>query len=132
MGDREAQLASVLIDVSDIPERDLPTDQPWRDEIEKRLEELDISQEDIGRWITGSKKGGQSQISYILRTPLQRSKYVERLSAALAIPLPDVARLELAGMALSAAGDLVALKQIVANAELIAERAKGPGNSGTK
>lgn len=109
----------LLVDVHEVRKRELTMDANWRIAVRKRLAELGLLQRDLAAWIGTS----QSQISGMLGDkPFQRSYFVERVSIALRIPLPDPARIEVAVAALLEDGHEDRLAVLVASAELFAKQ----------
>ncbi len=85
----------MLADVKSVPVRELPTTDAWRDAVRARMKALGIRQKDLSVWIGAGESN--SAMSYLLdeENPLASSKWVERVSAALRIKLPVIARFRL-------------------------------------
>ena len=86
-------LSKVLHPVKHIQEMDLPVDDHWRKLVRDRCAELGVDQAELATWV-GSPASG---ISYLIGEHAVRSssKYVERVSAAVGVPLPLVADFKL-------------------------------------
>lgn len=91
--DHESWISTQLDDVDDVPRRELRTDAPWREAVRNRLKALKMNQTMLGLWV-GT---GQSQISQLLddEKVIESSQFVERISRALRIPLPSLARIQI-------------------------------------
>lgn len=96
----------VLAPATHIPLRRLPFDPDWRRTVYDYLEGANPLQERISQRALGEFVGGsQGTVSNILDEKFESSEYVERISAALRIPLPWNARLKLASEVLINAHD---------------------------
>lgn len=94
---RQDVLAEMLAPAGHVAIRRLPHDSMWRSALKQWLAEKGVSYSELGKWVGGS----QGTVSNILNQDVERSEYVERISVAVGIPLPTIARLEIAGRQLA-------------------------------
>lgn len=94
---RKEELSAVLAHSEHIPVRRLPHDPMWRAQLKQWLADKGVTYAELGKWVGGS----QGTVSNILNQEVERSEYVERISVAVGIQLPTIARLEIAGRQLA-------------------------------
>ena len=80
-------------DVTGIPERDLTITRDWAQKARDRLKEMGQRQDELADHI-GCVQSNISQ-TLSLTDPQSSSRYAERISAALGIRLPPIARFQL-------------------------------------
>jgi hypothetical protein len=91
-------LATILVDVTTVPLRELPTSKRWRQAVLECLKEKGLTQRELNYWVGAGDNN--SMVSQILspKNPalgMASSQYVERISVALDIPMPGAARMAL-------------------------------------
>lgn len=109
----------MLEPVDHIEKRELPTDPVWRRDVERRMKDLGVGQKELGRWVGAA----QPTIHYLLMG-VARSEYVERISVALGVDLPLMAKLEIAAKVLIDANDLDGIRAAILFAESRAQLTK--------
>lgn len=99
--------------VTNVPIRDLPTSDEWLDKVAETINRIGVRQVDLAEWIGAPQSG----ISQMLTRRQPRTKWVERVSAALGIALPRPARVALLAQELEESGDTDALDAAILTME---------------
>lgn len=114
--ERRARVTALLGNVDEVPRPLLPVDAQWIQLVHDTMKSLGVNHEDVGNWIGN----GQPALSQYLANPKGRSRMVWPISAALKIPLPLIARFELAMRKLDENGDVEGMAAAVTMAEALA------------
>ena len=97
--------------IDGIPDLSVRIDGAWRRQCRARLKAMGKNQNDLGRHVGGAQGGVSQALS--LRRSQKRSRFALRISAALRVPVPLAAQVEVVAMALLDRGEDARVRGIV-------------------
>lgn len=109
-----------LAPVGHIPLVDLPVDDMWRAQVRARMKELGIGQAELGKHVESTQSNISQTLS--LKNGQARALHAQRISEALGVAMPILARAEIAAIALIEADETLAESMISSWAAVAASK----------